>query len=125
MRVATEPDEPLPSTGLGYRANVSDDALVGNAITAVPETRDTRIGEEEEFLILASDGLWEVVSPQQAVTFVRRRLFRAFYEGLTREPQEGGTEGNAKGKEVPPSREKWADVQEVAEELVDHAHRTR
>ena len=82
----------------------TDEALTGSAITAVPEIRELDLTPNEEFLILASDGLWEVVSPQQAVTFCRRRLFRSFYD-----------------RSEHPSASRPADVQRVTEDLVRHA----
>ena len=41
---------------------------------AVPEVAVEPIRPEDEFLILASDGLWDVMSSQKAVNFVRRAL---------------------------------------------------
>lgn len=40
-------------------------------ITAEPETRVLRIEPDYEFLILASDGLWDKVNNQEAVDAVR------------------------------------------------------
>jgi len=36
-----------------------------------PECRVHQLGEKDEFLVLASDGLWDVVSPGEAVTMIR------------------------------------------------------
>ncbi|CAL8469876.1 g9418 [Coccomyxa elongata] len=43
-------------------------------VTAVPEVRALRLEPGDEFLILACDGIWDVLSNQQAVDFVRKRL---------------------------------------------------
>uniref|UniRef100_A0A7S1XG84 PPM-type phosphatase domain-containing protein n=1 Tax=Compsopogon caeruleus TaxID=31354 RepID=A0A7S1XG84_9RHOD len=41
------------------------------AICATPEIISTRLGPQDEFIILASDGLWDVVSSEEAVRLVR------------------------------------------------------
>lgn len=43
-------------------------------ITAMPEIREQELQEDDEFLILACDGIWENMSSQQVVDFVRERL---------------------------------------------------
>mmetsp|Transcript_9431 Transcript_9431/g.28369 ORF Transcript_9431/g.28369 Transcript_9431/m.28369 type:complete len:793 (-) Transcript_9431:419-2797(-) len=43
-------------------------------ITAYPEISETELCEEDEFLILACDGIWEDMTSQQVVDFVRQRL---------------------------------------------------
>lgn len=43
-------------------------------VTATPDVTIRELTLADEFIILASDGLWDVVSSQQAVNFVRRRL---------------------------------------------------
>ncbi|KAA0150348.1 hypothetical protein FNF29_05360 [Cafeteria roenbergensis] len=43
-------------------------------LTATPDIRSQEITAYDEFVILACDGLWDVMTSQQAVNFVRRRL---------------------------------------------------
>lgn len=43
-------------------------------VTATPEVTIRTLDEEDEFALLASDGLWDALSMQQAVNFVRRQL---------------------------------------------------
>jgi serine/threonine protein phosphatase PrpC len=45
-----------------------------NMVIATPETTAEFITAMTEFAIIASDGLWDVVSPQGAVNFVRKGL---------------------------------------------------
>ncbi|CAH8313391.1 unnamed protein product [Eruca vesicaria subsp. sativa] len=47
------------------------DAHLKKWVIAEPETKMLRIDEEHEFLILASDGLWDKVSNQEAVDIAR------------------------------------------------------
>jgi protein phosphatase 1G len=44
------------------------------AVTAFPEVRAERLQGGDEFLILACDGIWDVLTNQEAVDFVRARL---------------------------------------------------
>lgn len=43
-------------------------------LIARPDVRTERLSEADEFAIIACDGLWDVMSSQQAVNFVRKRL---------------------------------------------------
>jgi len=43
-------------------------------VTAMPDVRVEQLRAGDEFVILACDGIWDVMSSQQAVDFVRERL---------------------------------------------------
>jgi len=43
-------------------------------VSAVPEINRVALDEEDEFLVVASDGLWEVLDSQQVVTMARESL---------------------------------------------------
>ncbi|KAH9105579.1 hypothetical protein AeMF1_018658, partial [Aphanomyces euteiches] len=46
----------------------------GGHLIAVPEITSDVVDPEDEFLLLASDGLFDVLSSQQAINFIRRKL---------------------------------------------------
>ncbi|KAL5975210.1 hypothetical protein ACLOJK_031889 [Asimina triloba] len=46
----------------------------GGPLSAEPEVIETRLTEEDEFLILGCDGIWDVFRSQNAVDFARRKL---------------------------------------------------
>ncbi|KAL5743245.1 hypothetical protein ACOSQ2_026361 [Xanthoceras sorbifolium] len=50
--------------------SIGDDDLKP-AVTAEPEITETVLSSEDEFLIMASDGLWDVVSNEEAVNIIR------------------------------------------------------
>lgn len=46
----------------------------GQQVISTPDIYSFRVTEEDQFLILACDGVWDVLSNQQAVSYVHRRL---------------------------------------------------
>ncbi|CAM0913078.1 unnamed protein product [Alopecurus aequalis] len=46
----------------------------GGPLSAEPEVKLTTLTKDDEFLIIGSDGIWDVYSNQNAVDFARRRL---------------------------------------------------
>ncbi|KAF8033869.1 hypothetical protein BT93_C0210 [Corymbia citriodora subsp. variegata] len=46
----------------------------GGPLSAEPELKLVTLNKEDEFLIIGSDGMWEVFTSQNAIDFARRRL---------------------------------------------------
>ncbi|XP_068309996.1 probable protein phosphatase 2C 27 [Pyrus communis] len=46
----------------------------GGPLSAIPELKLTTLGKDDEFLIIGTDGIWDVFTSQNAVDFARRRL---------------------------------------------------
>ena len=74
---------PLEGTGM-YRVNGSlalsravGDRSERPAVTADPEFSVVPLQEDDEFLVLASDGLWDVMSSEDAVSYIRTLLENA------------------------------------------------
>ena len=69
----TPPPPPPPPLASGAVAEES--ALdEREALVAVPEVTKTKITAQDEFVVVASDGVWDVLGSQKALNFVRRRL---------------------------------------------------
>lgn len=47
-------------------------------VIAFPEVQAVKIDGDVEFLILACDGIWDVMTNEQAVRFVRERIVMGF-----------------------------------------------
>lgn len=43
-------------------------------VTASPELSEIRLQEKDEFLLIACDGLWDVLTSEEAIKFIRDRL---------------------------------------------------
>lgn len=43
-------------------------------ISALPDVKRTTISSKDEFMILACDGIWNSMSSEEVVAFVRKRL---------------------------------------------------
>lgn len=59
------------------RTNDSDTPINGQLVIALPDVHSEIITPMTEFGIVASDGLWDVLSPQAAVNFVRNKLTKS------------------------------------------------
>ena len=71
---------PVPNAGI-YRVNgnLSLSRAIGDrserpAVTAKPDMTTFDIEDDDEFIVLATDGLWDVMSSQDAVSFVHSVL---------------------------------------------------
>lgn len=53
-------------------------------VSARPYTNETMLSEEDIFVIVACDGLWDVVEDQEAVDFVRKRIDERRVSGTAR-----------------------------------------
>ncbi|KAJ0397883.1 hypothetical protein ATCC90586_006469 [Pythium insidiosum] len=50
------------------------DKFRGDLVTAIPDLMELTLSNDDEFLVLGCDGLFEVMQPQQVVDFVRAKL---------------------------------------------------
>ena len=70
---------------LKYKGNTAV-ARAEQMITAEPDVRTVTLEAADEFLVLACDGVWDVMSSQQCVDFVRERIAKgAALEEIVRE----------------------------------------
>ena len=54
------------------------------AVTAFPEIREFQLQGGDEFMILACDGIWDVLTSEQCVAFVRERLREGYKRAKAR-----------------------------------------
>jgi serine/threonine protein phosphatase PrpC len=81
----SDDDDLLSSNGKSSSVNRNRTVLLERSrkiqsqslVIAEPEIRSEHITPKTEFAIIATDGLWDVIAPQQAVTFVRNRLSKS------------------------------------------------
>ena len=67
----TPPTPPPLASGAVAEESAPDER---EALVAVPEVTKTKITAQDEFVVVASDGVWDVLGSQKALNFVRRRL---------------------------------------------------
>lgn len=48
--------------------------LEDQMITAMPDVKCMSIGDEDEFMVLACDGIWNFMSSQEVVDYVKERI---------------------------------------------------
>ncbi|GMH08102.1 hypothetical protein Nepgr_009942 [Nepenthes gracilis] len=58
------------AAALQVTRSIGDDDLKPS-VTAEPEITETFLSEEDEYLVMASDGLWDVVSNEEAVSIIK------------------------------------------------------
>ena len=78
--VVDDEGKPVPNAGI-YRVNgnLALSRAIGDrserpAVTSKPDLTTYAIEDDDEFIVLASDGLWDVMSSQDAVAFVHHTL---------------------------------------------------
>jgi len=55
------------------------------AITCVPDVKERDINTKDEFVVVACDGLWDVMKNQEVVDFVYKQLYKDSKEPLSDE----------------------------------------
>lgn len=73
-----------------YKKN-SDLNLEDQMITALPDIRTIDLQTGDEFMVLACDGIWNVLSSQEVVDFVLERLNPVSEAGVAKEPMKLST----------------------------------
>jgi serine/threonine protein phosphatase PrpC len=69
--------------GLAMSRSLGDLVVHRCGVSAEPEVTEIAMQEEDEFLILATDGVWDVVDCNQAVQVVSSFIKNAFSQGKT------------------------------------------
>ncbi|KAL0358864.1 UNVERIFIED_CONTAM: protein phosphatase 2C 57 [Sesamum angustifolium] len=57
-----------------FKNKKSDIQLKGDFVTALPDVFQVELGSDAEFIVLASDGLWDYVNSSDAINFIRNQL---------------------------------------------------
>lgn len=60
--------------GLAVSRSIGDHIVKGVGVTAEPVVSEYELDDQDQFFILASDGVWEFMSSQEAVNIVRSNL---------------------------------------------------
>ena len=68
---ADDNDQPKASSS----SSSSSSSSIVNAVVANPEVKLEPLGNGDEFCVIATDGLWDVMPSQQVVNFLRLRLW--------------------------------------------------
>jgi len=67
-------DSSCTQIGLAMSRSIGDHAVTDVGVVAEPVVTSHEINEEDDFLILASDGVWEFISSEEAVDIVSKNL---------------------------------------------------
>ena len=78
-RVIVYPGDGRPASGLAVSRSFGDPDFKEplHLVTATPDVMSERLGSEDSFVILASDGLWDVLSDKDACEVVSEKLEKA------------------------------------------------
>jgi len=61
--------------GDGDFKDLTDAPAENQAITCVPDIKERDIGSKDEFVVIACDGVWDVMKNQDVVDYVHKRLY--------------------------------------------------
>ena len=59
------------SYGINMARSLGDHEFGNNIVTALPDTKKIRLKNKDRKLIIASDGIWDVISDQEAVDLIK------------------------------------------------------
>lgn len=63
-------DDPLP--GLAMSRSFGDRVATLAGVISTPEVKEFELQSEDKFIIIASDGVWEYISDEEAVKIISR-----------------------------------------------------
>ena len=73
-------DPEFRQVGLAMGRSIGDHAVSGVGVIAEPEVTTYEVTADDEFMILASDGVWEFITSSEAVGIVQRYLDRGAHK---------------------------------------------
>jgi len=71
--------------GDGDFKDLPDAPAENQAITCVPELKERDVNSKDEFVVLACDGLWDVMKNQEVVDYVYKQLYKDSKEPISDE----------------------------------------
>ena len=97
--------------GLAMSRSLGDAIVHTVGVSAEPEVKEHEITDEDEFLIMGTDGVWDVIDNNQAVEIVQTHIAR---QGANWVPEECAS------LIARSARRRWANLSSMIDDITCH-----